>query len=510
MKIFTTGQIKDLDAKTIKLEGITSSDLMDRAALALFKRIAEEIKPTETILIIAGPGNNGGDALAIARLLIKAGYQVQTIVCHLKTLSNDASIQFDRLQEVPAARITCLKQAENLSLFEGYDYIIDGLFGSGLNRPLEGFYAEIVQWINLQDAVKISIDLPSGLFGEDNRMNIHENMVCANLVLGLQFPRLSFLLAENERYLKNWKLIDIAIHPQAIKEMTTPFSFTKMEDIRPMLKERSKFSHKGTFGKGLLIAGSPGMMGAAILAAKGALRSGIGLLSVRIPASETTILQTAVPEAIVESYDSGFFYETSDPIVPASFSAIAVGPGIKTGTAQASSLENFLKECPDNLILDADALNLLSENRKLLKLLPKNTILTPHPKEFDRMADTPSQSGYERLKKAMDFAREYQVYVVLKGAYTACITPEGHCSFNSTGNPGMATGGSGDILTGIVVSLLAQGYQAEEACKIGVYLHGLSGDLALDCQSQESLLPSDIARNLGKAFNLLHQRHEIK
>ena len=199
MKIFTTSQIKDLDAKTIKLEGITSSDLMDRAALALFKRIAEEIKPTETILVIAGPGNNGGDALAIARLLIKAGYQVQTIVCNLKTLSNDASIQFDRLQEVPAAQTTCLKQAENLSLFEGYDYIIDGLFGSGLNRPLEGFYAEIVKWMNLQDAVKISIDLPSGLFGEDNRRNIHENMVCADLVLGLQFPRLSFLLAENER-----------------------------------------------------------------------------------------------------------------------------------------------------------------------------------------------------------------------------------------------------------------------------------------------------------------------
>ena len=199
MKIFTTSQIKELDAKTIKLEGINSSDLMDRAALALFRRIAEEIKPTETVLVIAGPGNNGGDALSIARLLTKAEYRVHTIVCNQKTLSNDASIQLDRLQKVPTAQITCLKQAENISLFEGYDYIIDGLFGSGLNRPLEGFYAEIVQWINLQDAVKISIDLPSGLFGEDNRINIPKNMVCADLVLGLQFPRLSFLLAENER-----------------------------------------------------------------------------------------------------------------------------------------------------------------------------------------------------------------------------------------------------------------------------------------------------------------------
>ncbi|MDD4921297.1 MAG: NAD(P)H-hydrate dehydratase [Bacteroidales bacterium] len=505
MKLFTTDQIKDLDAKTINLEGITSSELMDRAALALYRRIIERIKPSEKILVMAGPGNNGGDALAISRLLTETGYQVQTICCHQHTLSPDASTQLIRLQNIPAAKITYLKDTEDLTAFDGSDHIIDGLFGSGLNRPLEGFYAEIVQWINRQDSHEISIDLPSGLFGEDNRKNIPENIVHADWVLGLQFPRLSFLLAENEEYIKCWELIDISIHPKAVKEMPTPYFFSRMDDISPLLKRRSRFSHKGTFGKGLLIAGSPGMMGAAVLSSRAALRSGIGLLSVRIPASGVSILQTTAPEALVQTYDSEGFCQSSDiPDLP-SYSAIAIGPGIGTDKAQASSLENILQHQPKNLLLDADALNLLSESTHLLKLLPKSTILTPHPKEFDRLVGKPSFSGYERLEKALAFAREHQVYIVLKGAYTACITPEGHCAFNSTGNPGMATGGSGDILTGIIVSLLAQGYQAEEACKLAVFLHGLSGDLALNSQSQESLLAGDIAENLGKAFQHLRE-----
>lgn len=506
MKIFTTGQIKELDAKTIEMEGITSLRLMDRAALALFKRIIEAIRPADSILVVAGPGNNGGDALAIARLLAEAGYQAQTILCNLNTLPRDASIQLDRLQRTPAAKITNLSNTKDLSLFDGSACIIDGLFGSGLNRPLTGFYAEVVQWINGQASKKISIDLPSGMFGEDNRNNIQTNMVHSNLVLGLQFPRLAFLLPENEQSIESWDLVDIAIHPKAMEEMPASCSFSEMKEICLLLKKRTAFSHKGTFGKGLLIAGSPGMMGAAVLSSKGALRSGIGLLHTRIPASGVPVLQTTLPEAIVQAYASDGFYLKSDPADLASFSAIGIGPGIGTGKAQAISLENILKLQPENLVLDADALNLLSENKSLLGLLPKNTILTPHPKEFDRLAGSVSHSGYERLEKALDFARRHRIYLILKGAYTACITPEGTCAFNSTGNPGMATGGSGDVLTGIVVSLLAQGYIQEEACKLGVYLHGLSGDLALNNQSQESLLAGDIAENLGKAFNQLHKK----
>jgi len=508
MKLFITSQIKALDAKTIGLEGITSTELMDRAAMALFKRISEILKPTATVLVVAGPGNNGGDALAIARLLTESGFQVQTLLCNLKTLSNDASVQLDRLQKTPASKIILLDHSEDLSSLEGSDYIIDGLFGSGLNRPLHGCYAEVVQWINRQNTMKIAIDLPSGLFGEDNRKNNPANIVHADLVLGLQFPRLSFLMAENEAFIKKWELVDIVIHPRAIEEMPTPYSFSLTEDIRPLLKKRSGFSHKGTFGKALLIAGSPCMMGAAVLAARGALRSGVGLLSVRIPVTTVPIIQIAVPEALVQSYMSTGFYQSPDPIDFSPYSAIGVGPGIGTSKFHAISLDNLLKQRPKNLVLDADALNLLSENRNLLEQLPPDTILTPHPKELDRLIGGPSLKGSERLEKALAFAQHYQVYIVLKGAYTACITPEGSCSFNSTGNPGMATGGSGDVLTGIIVSLLAQGYQPEEACKLGVFLHGLSADLALKKQSQESLLASDIAENLGEAFNWLHQYHE--
>jgi len=504
MKILLTDQIRETDKRTVYLEGISTTDLMDRAALALFKRIVDDIKLNEKILVVTGPGNNGGDALVIARLLIEAGYHVQILLCYQdKKPSNDSNIQLKRLKIIKEANIISLKNKDGLYSIKGFNYIIDGLFGSGLNRPLEGYFAEIVQWINVQKVTKISIDLPSGLFGEDNRQNISENIVRSDIVFGLQFPRLSFLLAENEQYISKWELVDIAIHPHAIEKIQTPYSFTEIDEVRSIHKKRACFSHKGTYGKGLLIAGSPGMMGAAVLATKGALRSGIGLLSVRIPASETQIVQIAVPEALVQKYNNASFWEEADTLSLSNYSAIAIGPGIGTDKAQILSLKNFLKQIPEKLILDADALNIISENRDLIGLLPKNTILTPHPKEFDRLVGMKSDTDYERLEKAIRFACSNQVYMVLKGAYTACITPDGLCAFNSTGNPGMATGGSGDVLTGIILSLLAQGYDPQEACKLGVYLHGLSGDLTLKDQSEESLLAGDIAENLGKAFRQL-------
>jgi ADP-dependent NAD(P)H-hydrate dehydratase / NAD(P)H-hydrate epimerase len=507
MKILLKDQIRETDKKTIDLEGISTTDLMDRAALALFERIIKDFKLNEKILVVTGPGNNGGDALAIARLLIEAGYHVQILLCYQdKKPSDDSNIQLKRLKIIKETKIISLKNKDGLYRVKGFNYIIDGLFGSGLNRPLDGYFAEIVQWINVQKATKISIDLPSGLFGEDNRQNISENIVRSDIVFGLQFPRLSFLLAENEQYISKWELVDIAIHPHAIEKIQTPYSFTEIGEISSIHKKRARFSNKGTYGKGLLIAGSPGMMGAAVLATKGALHSGIGLLSVRIPASETSIVQISTPEALVQKYNNASFWEETDTLSLSNYSAIAIGPGIGVGKVQALSLRNLLKQAPEKLVIDADALNLLSEHRDLIGLLPKNTILTPHPKEFDRLVEMKSDTDYERLEKAIRFACSNQVYMILKGAYTACITPDGLCAFNSTGNPGMATGGSGDVLTGIILSLLAQGYNPWEACKLGVYLHGLSGDLAIENQSEESLLAGYIAENLGKAFKQLYKR----
>jgi NAD(P)H-hydrate epimerase len=271
-----------------------------------------------------------------------------------------------------------------------------------------------------------------------------------------------------------------------------------LEDVKPLLKVRSLHAHKGTFGKVLLVAGSPEMTGAAILSLRGALRSGAGLVYLRIPAKAIPIIQSAVPEALVQS--------SEEPMGDLSeFAAIAVGPGIGLHPAQMTYLKSILRLKPELLVLDADAINLIAAHLDLLEILPHNTILTPHPKEFDRLAGSPSANGFDRLQRAIEFAKRKKVYIVLKGAHTACITPEGHCSFNSTGNPGMATGGSGDVLTGIIVSLLAQGYLPDEACKLGVFLHGLSGDIALGSQSYESLVAGDLAENLGLAFKQLFQ-----
>jgi ADP-dependent NAD(P)H-hydrate dehydratase / NAD(P)H-hydrate epimerase len=501
MKLFQTDQLRELDSKTLEMENISSVTLMDRAALALFTRIRQEVKATEKVLIMAGPGNNGGDALAVARLLAEANYSVQTCCCTSEgKFSADAQIQLERLKGTPGSNLQLLDSATDLANVTDAGHIVDGLFGSGLNRPLAGFFAEVVQWINRQNAQKISIDLPSGLFGEDNRSNDPSAIVRADLVLGLQFPRLAFLLAENEPFIGTWELVDIAIHPQVIEEMPTHYAFTTMEEVRPLLKKRSLYAHKGTFGKVLLVAGSPEMTGAAVLSARGALRSGAGLLYVHIPSACVPVLQIAVPEALIQAVET---YPAVTDLH--AYSAIAIGPGIGIEKAQTTFLKKLLMQKPDKLVLDADALNLLSEQRSLLKIVPSGTILTPHPREFDRLTGSASASGYERLKKAVDFAMKYRVHLVLKGAYTACITPTGQCSFNSTGNPGMATGGSGDVLTGIIVSLLAQGYQPDKACRLGVFLHGLSGDIALESQSYESLMANDLVENLGRAFKQLEK-----
>jgi ADP-dependent NAD(P)H-hydrate dehydratase / NAD(P)H-hydrate epimerase len=500
MNIYRTDQIRQLDAQTVEFEHITSIQLMNRAARALFHRIEKLLKPTDKILIMAGPGNNGGDALAVSRYLLEAGYSVKTVLCQPDPkVSRDTLEQLIDLQQTDGADIFTLDNPLMLNdLDNAYDFLIDGLFGTGLNRPMVGYFSKVVHWINKQQVFKIAIDLPSGLQGEDNQSTLAPNVVHANLTLGLQFPRLAFLMAENEVYVGNWELIDIGIRAEVIQKMTAPFSYTTLEELKPILKVRSLHAHKGTFGKVLLVAGSPEMTGAAILSLRGALRSGAGLVYLRIPAKAIPIIQSAVPEALVQSSET--------PIGDlAEFAAIAIGPGIGLHPAQMTYLKTILKLKPEFLVLDADALNLIAAHPDLLDVLPPNAILTPHPKEFDRLAGGPSTNGFDRLQKAIGFAKKKKVYIVLKGAHTACITPEGHCSFNSTGNPGMATGGSGDVLTGIIVSLLAQGYLLGDACRLGVFLHGLSGDIALGSQSYESLVAGDLAENLGLAFKQLEQ-----
>jgi NAD(P)H-hydrate epimerase len=495
MKLFKTDQIRQLDEFTIQNEPIASIGLMERAANRMLQQFKKDWDLSRDVLIFAGPGNNGGDGLALGRMLLETGYDVQIVLLHKGKLSNDCETNKDRLLEFFPE--TFIEQVGKFSPIEISEktLIVDALFGTGLSRPLDGFFAEAVDWINKSHRTVISIDIPSGLDGEKCG-NENEAVIHADYTYTLQFPKLSFLFAENETFVGKWTIIDIQLHPKGIEQTKTPFYFVEKKEVKNHLKTRKKFAHKGNFGHVCIIAGSKGMAGAAILASKAALKSGSGLVSVFSTEENRIILQSTVPEAMFHSQISDWN----------KFSVLACGPGMGTDKNAKQVFEEFLEENKqiDHLILDADALNLLAENPKLWELIPMNTIITPHPKEFERLFGS-CENSLQRLQLAKEKAMELNIFIVLKGAYTAICTPNGEIFFNSTGNPGMATGGMGDVLTGIIAGLVAQGYSHEESAILGVYLHGLAGDIALNENSEESLLPSDLIQNIGKSFKMLKQ-----
>jgi NAD(P)H-hydrate epimerase len=504
-KLFTSRQVAELDQFTIQNEPIAAVDLMERASLQVAGWIAREIPNEHLLYFFAGPGNNGGDALAIARMMAELGYQCRLCMLDLgKPLSGAPAINLERLQQQAKVEVTWIASPGQFPEIPDDALVVDGLFGSGLNRPLAGLPAELVNYLNGQVAEILAIDIPSGLFGEDNSDNTLETVIHATYTLTFQFPKLSFFFAENETVLGVWEVLPIGLHEEGIAEKETPFYFLDPLNVAPLLKSRSLFAHKGTFGHGLLIAGAYGKMGAAVLASKACLRSGIGLLTTHVPHSGTPILQTAVPEAMC-SIDASDLMFTEFP-KPDQFSAVGVGPGIGTKLNSQRALKELLLAKPEALVLDADALNILAMRREWLDFLPVNSILTPHPLEFERLTGATSDS-YSRLKQQQAFSQKYGVLVVLKGGFTSISLPNGEIYFNTTGNPGMATAGSGDVLTGIILGLLAQCYRPKEAALLGVYLHGLAGDLAAGQMGYEALLSGDICTYLGEAFSLL--RNEI-
>jgi NAD(P)H-hydrate epimerase len=348
----------------------------------------------------------------------------------------------------------------------------------------------------------VSIDIPSGLMTEDNNYNVRANIIRATQTLTLQQPKLSFLFPENQQFIGKLRVLDIRLSQEGIDKMETSFTVTEESDIRQRLLERSAFVHKGQMGHALLIAGSYSMAGAAILAAKACLRVGVGKLTVNSPKRNNAILQIAVPEAIVQPCsEETIFSETIDT---EEYQAMGIGPGLGQSEQTAIALISQLRRTQCPTVVDADGLNILANHRAWLQQLPKGLILTPHPKELDRLEGHAADS-YERLTKARNIAERLKGYGILKGHYTAICCPDGHVVFNPTGNAGMATAGSGDVLTGIITGLLARGYKAEDACIVGVYLHGLAGDLAAQEMGEESLIASDIINNLSKAFKRLKE-----
>ena len=497
LKIFSPEQVRKADAYTIQNEPVSSIDLMERAASACVEWMKNYRDLSDkNIIVFCGPGNNGGDGLAIARMLQKQNIQVKTFIPDdFVKLSEDFSVNLKHAKDSGVDLQNYL--SFNPDQVTENTLIVDALFGSGLSKPLEGSYKELSEMINKCTCITIAIDIPSGLLADKPTDLSKNSVIKADYTLSFQFPKLAFLFPENEYPVGDWQILPIGLHLNFINNEPCKNYLVEFADAKAILKPRSRFSHKGTFGHALLIGGSKGKIGAAVLMGKSCLRSGAGLVTVHLPGCGYTTIQIAVPEVMV-SVDEDENECTQLPRLD-SFSALAAGPGLGTGKNTINLLKHLIQESKVPLLLDADAINILSDNPTWLAFLPKGTILTPHPGEFARLAGKTSNS-FDRLETLRSFCIKYSLNIVLKGAYTVVCSPLGNCYFNPTGNPGMATGGSGDVLTGFITGLLAQGYNSTEASILGVYLHGLAGDMAAESNGYEAMIAGDIIENLGKGF----------
>lgn len=501
MEILSAAQIRAWDEYTIQHEPIISVDLMERAATACFSWLEKNGYLGRSFSIYCGKGNNGGDGLALARMLSD---QDQSVTVHILEFghigTDDFQVNLARLHPTPV-EVRFIQSREQFHPIQDGDILIDALLGSGLNRKLEGLTEELVEYLNASKQEIIAIDIPSGLFVDHSSKG--NTAIRARHTLSFQCFKPAFLVPENEEYIGEVDILDIGLHPDYLRDITSGWELVDTGMIRSIFRPRKQFAHKGNFGHAVLVAGSYGKMGAAVLAARACLSSGAGLLTTHIPGCGYEIMQISLPEAMIqvdtdEKINSGF------PADPAPYSVIGVGPGIGTDARTAALLRDIFRRYKKPMVLDADALNLLAANPGFFSLLPPYSILTPHPKEFERLFGVQSDD-FARLQTACDRARQHQCVIVLKGHYTFIAMPGGKGYFNITGNPGMAKGGSGDVLTGILTALVSQSYSPGEAALLGVYLHGLAGDLAAQSGSEESMLPSDLVAHLGAAFRTIHK-----
>jgi len=493
IKLFKSEQIQEIDAYTIKHEPIASLDLMERAAKNMDFRMSIEFSTDTPMLFLIGPGNNGGDGLVMARLMKHSGYEVQVLLIDIAPkLSPDCEHNLKRLKEVDID-VQYIKSMDDFPNISSDTMIVDAIFGAGLSRSIHGLPAEVIHKVNVLSNRRVAIDAPSGLFGENNSEN-DGAIFKADDTLAIHFPSLSFLFAENAQYVGVWDEIDIDLHPDAIENTPSNWFFIEANDVSARLKHRKAFAHKGDFGHALLIAGAYQKMGAAVLAAKACLKTGVGLLTCHIPQTGYLIMQISAPEAMISIDQSDVIFSDIPDI--SKHNAIGVGPGIGEKPNTVLAMKTLINQIEKPAVFDADALNVIAKNPELFEKIPKNSILTPHPKEFERLFGS-SDNSYQELMKLTEAAKKHQIVIVLKGAFTRIALPDGRILFNQTGNPGMATGGSGDVLTGMILSFLAQKYSPADAAIIAVYLHGKAGDFYVQNNGMESLIASDIINNFG-------------
>jgi hydroxyethylthiazole kinase-like uncharacterized protein yjeF len=494
MKIHSSADLKYLDQKTIEIQNISSWQLMERASSVLFSAIKEDFDIADThFTVLCGHGNNGGDGLALARMLYQAGSEVVVYLIKSDSYSEDNLENQQRLNYIQVN----LLDLESPPIFKSNTIIIDALFGYGLSRPLDSYWIKFIQQVNDSGLKIISVDMPSGLLADKSTPKASP-IVKADIVYTLQCPKLALLQPENANFVKSFKVLNINLEDTKGSQnyyLTHGF-------IQSLLKSPSRFSHKGTFGHSLIIGGSYGKIGAPLLSTKAALKTGCGLITAHIPKCGYIPFQSAFPEAMVIS-DSSEDVISNLNLDVSSFSAVGVGMGMGQNEKTIKAFEIFLQKTKlPPVVIDADGLNLLSQNKELLKDLPANAILTPHPKELQRLIGD-WRNDFEKLEMARAFSTMHSVILIIKGAHTSIILPDGIIFYNSTGNYGMATGGSGDVLTGIITSLLAQSYSPKHAALIGVYLHGLAGDSAVQKIHPKSLIASDIIEHITDAWKIL-------
>jgi hydroxyethylthiazole kinase-like uncharacterized protein yjeF len=499
MKILNASQIKATDQVTIINQKITSIDLMERASITCMHWMQKQdfVEEAEKIHIFCGMGNNGGDGLALARLLSLEFYEVEVYIVHFSDkMSDDFITNYNRLEEYHVYPIS-IHSEDDFPKIGASDIVVDAIFGSGLNKAPHGFTKMLIQYLNQLPNAIISIDIPSGLF-IDKPVIDSQAVIKAQITLSFQLPKLAFLLPDNQYFIENFILLDINLDKDFIDNQESLYEYTLREDVYSFFKRRKKFSHKGTYGHALVMGGSFGKMGSILMTAQATLKAGAGLVTAYIPKCGYQILQTALPEAMVEvdaENELEFFnYKTKATV-------LAIGPGLGISEKTAQGLKAFLVNHKLPLLLDADALNILASHKELFQYLNENTILTPHPGELERLLGS-WKNDYEKLEKLRQFTTDYHCVMVLKGAHTV-VVQNGQFYFNSTGNPALAKGGSGDILTGIIVGLWAQGYTPLQAARLGVYLHGFTADIYAALQSPETFMPTDILNFLPGAFNHL-------
>lgn len=494
MKILNSEQLQKIDQNTIEKQDITSFDLMQRAGIALVKSLLRHYDHHHHFVFVCGSGNNGGDGLIMAKWLIEKGYSASVYRIDFTSQSNENRIA----EQLIDTQVHLIKNGQEFELNRSSKtVIVDAILGSGLSRPIEGDLAAVIDKINQSEHTIVSIDLPSGLSDKEIPS---DHIITAHLTLAIQIPRYNFFMEDCSKYLGKIEYVDIGLDEDSIHHSTTTSQTIDKKSIAKLWPfGRDQFSHKGTYGHALIVAGSHGMTGAAILATKACLRGGCGKVTAHVPRKSMDIVHLSCPEALIIPDQHELHNSKVDTD---GFISVGVGCGI----GQNMDTQRMLKQLMQSdipIVWDADALNIIAA-MKWLSSLPKQSILTPHPGEFDRLVGE-QLNQRSRILKQMELSKNLGIYIVLKGYHTSISTPQGNVYFNTSGNPGMATAGSGDVLTGLIVSLLAQGFSHETACLAGVYLHGVSGDLALlNGESMESLIASDLINNFGKAFNSIH------